>query len=71
MTAVGNKVNIEIASSFPLKDKVHICTKTDPWTKEKSKRAQHPDAKSTLDTDYSEWYKCPNCGLEFKVELAE
>jgi hypothetical protein len=54
----------------------HICTKDDPWTKAKSSRAQHPDAVSEGDTyDWSadhddyETFKCPHCGLRFRVPI--
>jgi len=53
-----------------------ICTKENPWTKEKSDRANHPDAKYIRDKDYGNGenvacYKCPNCGLYFEEELAQ
>ena len=54
-----------------------ICTKETPWTKDKG-RAIHPDAiyQPELDRDYgggeyTETYKCPNCGITFEVELAQ
>lgn len=54
-------------------NKRHVCTKSDPWDKTKSERATHPDAVE-LETDwYSDYekYKCPHCGLRFKVELPQ
>lgn len=54
----------------------YICTKENPWTKEISDTAIHPDAVSGEDRDfgggeYCASYKCPNCGLHFYVELAQ
>lgn len=54
----------------------HVCTKADPWTPEKSKRAEHPDAVSIGEHDYGRgeycvMYKCPHCGKIFEVELAQ
>ena len=52
-----------------------ICTKENPWTKDKG-MAAHPDAKVIYSNDrYYYWedgyerYKCPHCGLKFKVTL--
>ncbi len=61
---------------MPEKEKVHICTKDDPWTPEKSKRCQHPDAEAGDETDYGLGcycvsYKCPHCGKHFEVELPQ
>ena len=51
-----------------------VCTAANPWSKEKSERAQHPDAVCTYDGGWEqeyERYKCPHCGTSFKVELAQ
>jgi len=55
---------------------VYTCTKENPWTPEKGKRAMHPDAKYLGDKDYGlgenvECFECPNCGKYFEVELAQ
>ena len=54
----------------------YICTKEEPWTKEKG-RSAHPDAVFLYDEynglsggDY-ERYECPNCKLRFWVTLAD
>lgn len=51
----------------------HICTANDPWSKEKGERAQHPDAKDDGECSDSccDFYKCPNCGLRFRVEVGQ
>lgn len=54
----------------------HVCTADDPWTPEKSARAQHPDAEwieAYDDFGAPSWdkYRCPHCGLEFKVECPQ
>lgn len=50
-----------------------VCTKDDPWKPEKGEFVWHPDAKD--DGECSEgccdYFKCPNCGLRFKVEAAQ
>ena len=48
-----------------------VCTKDDPWTKEKSDRAIHPDAKYIRDGDDYDAYECPHCGKYFKVEVSQ
>lgn len=50
-----------------------ICTKDDPWTKEKGTPAQHPDAVSDGECfeGCCDRYKCPNCGLRFTEEVPE
>lgn len=51
---------------------IHTCTADDPWTEQKSDRAQHPDAKLVYDGGWEqeyERYECPHCGLRFKVTL--
>ena len=52
------------------------CTANDPWTPEKGKRSEHPDAKYLGDIDYGlgcncASYKCPHCEKYFEVELAQ
>jgi hypothetical protein len=52
------------------------CTPETPYTKERAEafggRAYHPDAKVVDSScDCCEAYKCPNCGLSFKVELPD
>lgn len=53
----------------------HICTKDDPWELAKhGNLGVHPDAKCVYDGGWDqlyERYECPNCGLSFKVELAQ
>lgn len=54
----------------------HTCTKDDPWTPEKSTRAEHPDAVTVDERDfgggeYCVHYKCPHCGKAFLVELSQ
>lgn len=51
----------------------HVCTKEDPWDREKGGKAIHPDAVEVGDRDYGggEYcvaYKCPHCGKYFEVE---
>ena len=56
--------------------KRHTCTKEDPWTPEKGRFAEHPDA---VELSQSDGYpggdivrcKCPNCKLEFEYELPQ
>ena len=52
-----------------------VCTKDDPWSNEKHDGISiHPDAVvdgAGVDYEngvYCEQYKCPNCGVCFKVE---
>jgi hypothetical protein len=51
----------------------HVCTKADPWTPQKSERAHHPDAvdDGECSDGCCDFYKCPHCGLRFKVEVAQ
>lgn len=53
--------------------KPYICTKEAPWAKDKGTPAQHPDAIHTGECSDSccDYYKCPNCGLSFKVEVPQ
>lgn len=49
----------------------YVCTKDAPWSAEKGDWAQHPDAKWIDECSDSccNYYRCPNCGLTFKVEV--
>ena len=54
----------------------HVCTADDPWTPDKSGRATHPDAVLLRDEDgYPggdvDVYRCPHCGLTFRVEVPQ
>ena len=55
----------------------HICTKDDPWTKEKSARGVHPDAHEVGEQEDGYpggdivTYKCPNCGVTWRTELPQ
>jgi hypothetical protein len=55
-----------------------ICTKESPYNPEKKvkgERWQHPDAEFIDSVEdppyYYSVYKCPICGLKFKVELPQ
>jgi len=52
----------------------HLCTADDPWTPEKSRRADHPAAKFLYTDDHwmdtADRYECPHCGKQFWVEVA-
>lgn len=49
----------------------YICTKANPWDETKGK-AVHPNAKRVADNDdYVDTYQCPDCGIRYKVEVAE
>ena len=57
-------------------DDRHVCTKADPWTPEKGRRAVHPDAVSvgdhydwSADHDDYETFRCPHCGKTFDVVI--
>lgn len=39
------------------KEYVHVCTADDPWNPEKSKKAQHPDAKCVFDGGWEQEYE--------------
>jgi hypothetical protein len=54
----------------------HVCTAQDPWTPEKGKRAEHPDAVQLGEHDYGLGcyciqYCCPHCGKYFEQELPQ
>jgi hypothetical protein len=57
-------------------DKLHFCTKDDPWTPDKTGGAIHPDAKCVR--EYDDWYdgcdledyKCPHCGMKWTQEIS-
>lgn len=46
------------------------CTKDAPWKPEYGRRANHPDARDDGECyeGCCDFYKCPNCGLRFRVE---
>lgn len=53
-----------------------VCTKDNPWSKDKAERATHPDAKWVRDYYYEDGggkdvYECPNCKLTFSVEIPQ
>ena len=48
----------------------YICTRENPWSAEKGK-ATHPDAVVILDEGDYEKCACPNCSLQFWVEIAQ
>ena len=50
-----------------------VCTKENPWSKDKSQFAHHPDAIDVgecLD-GCCDYYRCPHCGERFRVEVAQ
>jgi len=54
----------------------YVCTQDAPWTPDKGKPCQHPDAKYVSGKDYGlgeycACYECPWCGLYFEVELPQ
>lgn len=57
--------------SYTMSDR-RTCTKEAPADNKPGDRWQHPDAISLEGTcDCCDRYRCPNCGLTFKVELPE
>lgn len=50
----------------------YVCTADAPWTHDKGTPVQHPDAKDDGECADSccDFYKCPHCGLRFRVEVA-
>ncbi len=50
----------------------YVCTKVAPWTPNQGP-AVHPDAVDDGECSDSccDFYKCPNCGLRFRVEVAQ
>jgi hypothetical protein len=53
-----------------------VCTKEEPWTPERGRRAAHPAAEHLRDRDYGDGestavYRCPYCDLTFEEELAQ
>ncbi len=59
-----------------LKDSaMYLCTKEDPWSKEKGTPSIHPDA--NLIREREDWfdgcdledYECPNCGMKWTTEI--
>lgn len=55
----------------------HTCTKEDPYRRDKhTGKVEHPDASYVRDRDWgggenTAEYHCPNCGLNFSVELPQ
>jgi hypothetical protein len=51
----------------------YVCTKDNPWDQSKGTPAQHPDAVDDGECweGCCDYYKFPNCGLRFRVELAQ
>lgn len=51
----------------------HICTRDDPWTKDKAHRAEHPDAvvTGTCRDGCCSHFKCPHCGTYFTIEYPD
>ena len=60
-----------------MSDSRYVCTKAEPWSVEKGRRAIHPDAVSVgQDDDFHlgqsyEKLHCPNCNLDFEEELPQ
>lgn len=56
----------------------YVCTSEEPWSPEKSERAQHPSA-FEIEEDYGSLaeggsgvkMKCPHCGLVFWSQLPD
>lgn len=50
-----------------------ICTAENPWTPEKAKRAQHPDAEyvSSCVAGCCSEYHCPHCHKIFWIEYPD
>ena len=51
----------------------YVCTKEAPWTPDKGEPVQHPDAvdDGECSSGCCDYYRCPNCGLRFRVELPQ
>lgn len=51
----------------------YVCTKLAPWRPELGVRAAHPDAvgDGECSDGCCDFYKCPNCGMPFRVEAAQ
>lgn len=58
---------------MPTPTERYVCTKAAPWDKAKGVRATHPDAEDVGECSDGccDYYKCPNCGLRFTVEVAQ
>lgn len=59
-----------------LRELVHTCTTEEPWNRNISRKAEHPDAAYVRDRDYGDGevtavYRCPHCDLQFEVELPQ
>lgn len=52
---------------------LHICTKEDPWSREKADRSEHPDAVGAGECSEGccDYWFCPNCKLTFRTEVAQ
>jgi len=51
-----------------------LCTKENPMPLSLVNEGQwsHPNAtEQDMDSDYYIYYHCPNCGLDFKVEMPD
>lgn len=53
----------------------YICTKNDPWNKDIPTPVRHPEAECIASEDnyFESWdkYKCPYCGIVFKIRYDE
>lgn len=51
----------------------HVCTKSNPWTKEKGTPAQHPDAVVVGNCGHGccDDYRCPHCGKTWRYEYPD
>lgn len=70
------ELSVEYAPVFRSRESKleHVCTKDDPWTKDKSPCARHPDAECVFDGGWEQEYErheCPHCGLLFKVIIVK
>lgn len=45
----------------------YLCTADAPWSEDKGRFAQHPDATETHSGWESTSYKCPHCGATWRV----
>jgi hypothetical protein len=56
-----------------VRTEMYLCTKEDPWTEEKGKRACHPDAIELYEDDDGQYarHECPHCKKRFWVEFPQ